>query len=188
MSFESNNFEPNIILCVFPNLEKILFLSSGSHDKNLFTIQSKFIFDEEFFDSIESKFSKTLRSGNLSLLGPNGVPEKIENILRDETIETIIDSVNQKLELNSDIEQDNISIFFFSGQVLNFDDNELENALKSIFSDEIEGSLLNEMTILLIDLIKDEKELINKNKNSELYNIITGNQGEYATIWDKDSI
>ena len=48
MSFESNNFEPNIILCVFPNLEKILFLSSGSHDKNLFTIQSKFIFDEEF--------------------------------------------------------------------------------------------------------------------------------------------
>ena len=188
MSFESNNFEPNIILCVFPNLEKILFLSSEPKDKNLFTIKSKFIFDDEFFDSIENKFSKTLRSGNLSLLGPNGVPEKIENILRDETIETIIDSVNQKLELNSDINQDNISIFFFSGQVLNFDDNELENALKSIFSDEIEGSLLNEMTILLIDLIKDEKELINKNKNSELYNIITGNQGEYATIWDKDSI
>ena len=44
------------------------------------------------------------------------------------------------------------------------------------------------MTILLIDLIKDEKELINKNKNSELYNIITGKQGENATIWDKDSI
>ena len=111
MSFESNNFEPNIILCVFPNLEKILFLSSGSNDKNLFTIQSKLIFNEEFFDSIESKFSKTLRSGNLSLLGPNGVPEKIENILRDETIETIIDSVNQKLELNSDVNQENISIF-----------------------------------------------------------------------------
>ena len=188
MSFESNNFEPNIILCVFPNLEKILFLSSESSDKNLFTIKSKFIFDDEFFDSIENKFSKTLRSGNLSLLGPNGVPEKIENILRDETIETIIDSVNQKLELNSDINQDNISIFFFSGQVLNFDDDELENALKSIFSDEIDNTLLNEMTILLLDLINDEKELINKNKNSELYNIITGNQGEYATIWDKDSI
>ena len=188
MPFESNNFEPNIILCVFPNLEKILFLSSESSDKNLFTIKSKFIFDDEFFDSIENKFSKTLRSGNLSLLGPNGVPEKIENILRDETIETIIDSVNQKLELNSDINQDNISIFFFSGQVLNFDDNELENALRSIFSDEIENTLLNEMTILLLDLINDEKELINKNKNSELYNIITGNQGEYATIWDKDSI
>ncbi|MFL2677373.1 MAG: hypothetical protein ACJ0HA_02790 [Dehalococcoidia bacterium] len=188
MSFESNNFEPNIILCVFPNLEKILFLSSESSDKNLFTIKSKFIFDDEFFDSIENKFSKTLRSGNLSLLGPNGVPEKIENILRDETIETIIDSVNQKLELNSDINQDNISIFFFSGQVLNFDDDELENALKSIFTDEIDNTLLNEMTILLLDLINDEKELINKNKNSELYNIITGNQGEYATIWDKDSI
>tara|TARA_B100001250_G_scaffold379245_1_gene369762 strand:+ start:199 stop:765 length:567 start_codon:yes stop_codon:yes gene_type:complete len=188
MSFESNNFEPNIILCVFPNLEKILFLSSESSDKNLFTIKSKFIFNDEFFDSIENKFSKTLRSGNLSLLGPNGVPEKIENILRDETIETIIDSVNQKLELNSDINQDNISIFFFSGQVLNFDDDELENALKSIFSDEIDNTLLNEMTILLLDLINDEKELINKNKNSELYNIITGNQGEYATIWDKDSI
>ena len=188
MSFESNNFEPNIILCVFPNLEKILFLSSESSNKNLFTIKSKFIFDDEFFDSIENKFSKTLRSGNLSLLGPNGVPEKIENILRDETIETIIDSVNQKLELNSDINQDNISIFFFSGQVLNFDDTELENALRSIFSDEIENTLLNEMTILLLDLINDEKELINKNKNNELYNIITGNQGEYATIWDKDSI
>ena len=72
--------------------------------------------------------------------------------------------------------------------MLNFDDDELENALKSIFSDEIDNTLLNEMTILLLDLINDEKELINKNKNSELYNIITGNQGEYATIWDKDSI
>ena len=92
------------------------------------------------------------------------------------------------LELNSDINQDNISIFFFSGQVLNFDDSELEHALKSIFSDEIDDTLLNEMTILLIDVINDEKELINKNKNSELYNIITGSQGEYATIWDKDSI
>ena len=161
----------------------------GKYSWKSFTeLTTKFIFDDEFFDSIENKFSKTLRSGNLSLLGPNGVPEKIENILRDETIETIVDSVNQKLELNSDIDQDNISIFFFSGQVLNFDDNELENALKSIFSDEIDDTLLNEMTILLIDLINDEKELINKNKNSELYNIITGNQGEYATIWDKDSI
>ena len=188
MSFESNNFEPNIILCVFPNLEKILFLSSSSHDKNLFTIQSKFIFDDEFFDSIESKFSKTLRSGNLSLLGPNGVPEKIENILRDETIETIIDSVNQKLELNSDVNQENISIFFFSGQVLNFNNDELENALKSIFYDDIDKTLLMDMTELLIDLIKQEKELINKTKNSEMYNIITGNQGEFATIWDKDSI
>tara|TARA_B100000575_G_scaffold79111_1_gene61888 strand:- start:5559 stop:6125 length:567 start_codon:yes stop_codon:yes gene_type:complete len=188
MSFESNNFEPNIILCVFPNLEKILFLSSEIHNKNLFTIKSKFIFDEEFFDSIESKFSKTLRSGNLSLLGPNGVPEKIENILRDETIDTIIDSVNQKLELNSEINQENISIFFFSGQVLNFDNIELENALKSIFSEEIDNSLLNDMTVLLTDLIKQEKDLINKTKDSEMYNIITGNQGEFATIWDKDSI
>ena len=188
MSFESNNFEPNIILCVFPNLEKILFLSSEIQNKNLFTIKSKFIFDEEFFDSIESKFSKTLRSGNLSLLGPNGVPEKIENILRDETIDTIIDSVNQKLELNSEINQENISIFFFSGQVLNFDNIELENALKSIFSEEIDNSLLNDMTVLLTDLIKQEKDLINKTKDSEMYNIITGNQGEFATIWDKDSI
>ena len=188
MSFESNNFEPNIILCVFPNLEKILFQSSEIHNKNLFTIKSKFIFDEEFFDSIESKFSKTLRSGNLSLLGPNGVPEKIENILRDETIDTIIDSVNQKLELNSEINQENISIFFFSGQVLNFDNIELENALKSIFSEEIDNSLLNDMTVLLTDLIKQEKDLINKTKDSEMYNIITGNQGEFATIWDKDSI
>ena len=44
------------------------------------------------------------------------------------------------------------------------------------------------MTDLLIDLIKQEKELISKTKNSEMYNIITGNQGEFATIWDKDSI
>lgn len=188
MFFESNNFEPNIILCVFPNLEKILFLSSEINNKNLFTIKSKFIFDEEFFDSIESKFSKTLRSGNLSLLGPNGVPEKIENILRDETIDTIIDAVNQKLGLNSEINQENISIFFFSGQVLNFDNTELENALKSIFSEEIDSSLLKEMIILLTDLINQEKDIISKTKNNEMYNIITGNQGEFATIWDKDSI
>ena len=56
--------------------------------------------------------SLNIKEGEIiALLGPNGVPEKIENILRDETIETIIDSVNQKLELNSEVNQENISIF-----------------------------------------------------------------------------
>ena len=33
-----------------------------------------------------------------------------------------------------------------------------------------------------------EKSIIDKVKNNDLYDLITGQQGEFATIWDKDSI
>ena len=83
MSFESENTTPSIILCVFPHLEKILLLNSIDSTKNIITLNSKIMFNDDFYDSIESKFSEEIRSGRFSILSPNGVPEKIETILRD---------------------------------------------------------------------------------------------------------
>ena len=97
MSFESDNSMPSIILCVFPNLEKILLLNSINDSKNIIALNSEIMFNEDFYDSIESKFSKEIRSGNFSILSPNGVPEKVENILRDETISRIMNSVRDEL-------------------------------------------------------------------------------------------
>ncbi|MFL2673305.1 MAG: hypothetical protein ACJ0G3_01315, partial [Dehalococcoidia bacterium] len=76
------------------------------------------MFNDDFYDSIESKFSEAIRSGRFSILSPNGVPEKIENILRDETISRIMDSIKDELGYFEEISQELISIFFFSGQVL----------------------------------------------------------------------
>jgi len=188
MSFEPENMNPNIILCIFPHLEKILVINSTNIGENIITLNSEMMLDEQFFDSIESKFSKAIRSGNFSILTPNGVPEKVENILRDETIGIIMDMVNQKLSFLKDISHESISIFFFSGQVLGFNKDELLSALNAIYKEKFDNDYLSEIAQTLFKLSTEEKILIEKIKNNELYDLITGQQGEFATIWDKDSI
>ena len=47
MSFESENTTPSIILCVFPHLEKILLLNSIDSTKNIITLNSKIMFNDE---------------------------------------------------------------------------------------------------------------------------------------------
>ena len=188
MSFESDNSMPSIILCVFPNLEKILLLNSINDSKNIIALNSEIMFNEDFYDSIESKFSKEIRSGNFSILSPNGVPEKVENILRDETISRIMNSVRDELRYFEEISHELISIFFFSGQVLSFSKEELMSALLVIYKERFSKELLEEMVDTLFQLSLKEKSIINKVKNNDLYDLITGQQGEFATIWDKDSI
>ena len=188
MSFESENTMPSIILCVFPHLEKILLLNSIDSTKNIITLNSKIMFNEDFYDSIESKFSKEIRSGGFSILSPNGIPEKIENILRDETIERIMESVRDELGYFKEISHELISIFFFSGQVLSFNKKELMSAISVIYKDKFSKELLEEMAETLFRLALKEKNIIEKVKNNDLYDLITGQQGEFATIWDKDSI
>ena len=42
------------------------------------------------------------------------------------------------------------------------------------------------MSETLFQLSLKEKNIIDKSKNNDLYDLITGQQGEFATIWDKD--
>jgi len=81
-----------------------------------------------------------------------------------------------------------ISIFFFSGQVLSFSKEELMSALLVIYKERFSKELLEEMVDTLFQLSLKEKSIIDKVKNNDLYDLITGQQGEFATIWDKDSI
>ena len=81
-----------------------------------------------------------------------------------------------------------ISIFFFSGQVLSFNKKELMSAISIIYKDRFSKDSLEEMSETLFQLSLKEKNIIDKSKNNDLYDLITGQQGEFATIWDKDSI
>ena len=58
----------------------------------------------------------------------------------------------------------------------------------AIYGETVSGSMIEDMVKQLISLSSEEKELLEKSKNNELYSLITGQQGEFATIWDKDNI
>ena len=62
------------------------------------------------------------------------------------------------------------------------------SALLVIYKERFSKELLEEMVDTLFQLSLKEKSIINKVKNNDLYDLITGQQGEFATIWDKDSI
>ena len=62
------------------------------------------------------------------------------------------------------------------------------SAISVIYKDKFSEELLEEMAETLFRLSLEEKSIIEKVKNNDLYDLITGQQGEFATIWDKDSI
>jgi hypothetical protein len=62
------------------------------------------------------------------------------------------------------------------------------SAISVIYKDKFSKELLEEMAETLFRLALKEKNIIEKVKNNDLYDLITGQQGEFATIWDKDSI
>ena len=186
MSPNTENDAPDMILCVFPNAHKVLLLSSKSESNTEFALDSDFIFGEHFYSSVEAKINGEIRSNNFHPLSGNGIPEKVENIVREATISSILEALNDKI--GKSISQDSISIFFFSGQVLNFSNSELSQAVMAIYGETVSGSMIEDMVKQLISLSSEEKELLEKSKNNELYSLITGQQGEFATIWDKDNI
>ncbi len=188
MQNESENRLPELILCVFPHAEKILLLNSTSEERPAISIESDYIFKDEFYDSIENKITDAFRSKDFPLLNPSGIPEKIENILRNETVSTILEIAKEKLGFDDDITHESISIFFFAGQVLNFSTDELSQAVSSIYSGYVSEDLIDKMTKKLILIAIEEKKLVEVSKKNELYYLITGQQGKFATIWDKDSI
>ena len=62
------------------------------------------------------------------------------------------------------------------------------SAISIIYKDRFSKDSLEEMSETLFQLSLKEKNIIDKSKNNDLYDLITGQQGEFATIWDKDSI
>ena len=64
----------------------------------------------------------------------------------------------------------------------------LMSAISIIYKDRFSKDSLEEMSETLFQLSLKEKNIIDKSKNNDLYDLITGQQGEFATIWDKDSI
>ena len=62
------------------------------------------------------------------------------------------------------------------------------SAISIIYKDRFSKESLEEMSETLFQLSLKEKNIIDKSKNNDLYDLITGQQGEFATIWDKDSI
>ena len=107
MSPNTENDAPDMILCVFPNAHKVLLLSNQSESNTEYALDSDFVFGENFYSSIEAKINSEIRSNNFHLLSGNGIPEKVENIVREATISAILEALNDKI--GKSISQDSIS-------------------------------------------------------------------------------
>tara|TARA_B100000686_G_C16758336_1_gene957049 strand:- start:1436 stop:2014 length:579 start_codon:yes stop_codon:yes gene_type:complete len=183
----NNSESTNLALCIFPHLKEfaVIDLTESNNDNPIKIINCNEILDEKFFSIIENEFKKMLKDNEFPFLNLIGLPQNIENLIRSHTLTSILDILKSS---NNEINyMNNIAVLFFSGRILETTKDELEKILINLFDEGIEFNKINNSVDKIIELMKSEKTAQKTLIKNDLYDIITGNNESYGTLWQRSN-
>ena len=117
------------------------------------------------------------------LLNLIGLPQNIENLIRTQTLSSILDIIKTSNNVINDIH--NIAVLFFSGRILDISHEELQKVLTNLFDDKLKPNQIKDSVEKIYELINSEKYTQKTLIKNDLYGIITGNNESYATLWER---
>ena len=114
----NNSESTNLALCIFPHLKEfaVIDLREPNNENPIKIFNSNDILDENFFSFIEVEFKKMLKGDEFPFLNLIGLPQNIENLIRTQTLSSILDIIKTPNNVINDI--NNIAVLFFSGRIL----------------------------------------------------------------------
>lgn len=188
--FESNR-EKNaeITLCIFPHLKEFLaidardILPEGPVVRSL-TIDQ--VLDEEFMAGVEADFSKIMRREDLGFLGLMGMPQEIEALIRTHALRKVVEYLTEGLEEASSETVGSVGVLFFTGQMLNLERDQFEQATRELFGQHLTPGQIDELVEKLDELIDAERAAEKAVNKSDIARLITGDGGPYVTIWENE--
>ena len=126
-----------------------------------------------------------LKDDDFPFLNLIGLPQNIENLIRTQTLASILEILKSS---NNEInDMNNIAILFFSGKILEISKDELEKILNNLFHEEIELNKIKDSVDKILELMASEKSAQKSLIKNDLYGIITGNNESYATLWERSN-
>ena len=108
---------PDIQLCIFPHLPEFLVIDSRGQNPQVTVLATQEVFNEEFYRTVESEFSETIRSSNEFLFSHLiNLPIVVEEAVRDIAMTFILDKIG--VQVDDDDEIPSVVVYVVSGGAL----------------------------------------------------------------------
>ncbi len=145
------------------------------------------VFTDEFHRSVEAGFSALLRKEGAGLIEMIGLPQEVESLVRAESMKRIVKNLNHAANAPTLKVNGGVGVLFFARGLLSIDPEQLNAAMKDLFSSALSDSQIQRLNAELLRLISDERAAEGKIREQEVAQLIKGDPNSFVTLWQSNS-
>ena len=174
----------DIQLCIFPHLTEFLVIDSREDKPQVLLLNTDDVFDEEFYRTVESEFSESLRSSNEFLFSHFiNLPIIVEETVRDIAMSFILDRLGVQVD-NTEDELPSVVVYVVSGGALATHAEKILEALKELVHASSTGSETEWWGDIIADLLERETVIVKKLNEQQVAEALKGDSPDYFTLWE----
>ena len=174
---------PDIQLCLFPHLPEFLVIDCRDENPQVMLLNTDDVFDEEFYRTVESEFSETLRASKDFLFSHfMNLPVTIEESVRDIAMTFILDRLGVQVDDEDDIPS--VVVYVVSGGALTFHAGKILDGLKDLIHSSSSEEKSGPWSETLADLVKRETDIMLKLNEQQMEDALKGDSPDYFTLWE----
>ena len=174
---------PDIQLCLFPHLPEFLVIDSREENPRVLLLNTNDVFDEEFYRTVESEFSETLRaSSNFLFSHFMNLPVSIEESVRDIAMTFILDRLGVQVDNEEDIPA--VVVYVVSGGALTSHAGRILDGLSELIGSVSNVTESSYWTDTLANLIQRETDIMQQVSEQQMEDVLKGDSPDYFTLWE----
>ncbi|MCH7738259.1 MAG: hypothetical protein IH872_12770 [Chloroflexi bacterium] len=174
---------PDIQICIFPHLPEFLVIDSREEDPRVLLLNTDDVFDEEFYRTVESEFSETLRSSSEFLFSHfMNLPMSIEESVRDIAMTFILDRLG--VQVDDEDEIPSVVVYVISGGALTAHAQKILDGIKELIHSSFNGSESDRWEETIADLVERETVIMRKVNEQQMADALKSDSPDYFTLWE----
>ncbi len=141
------------------------------------------VFDEEFYRTVESEFSETLRSSSEFLFSHfMNLPISIEESVRDIAMTFILDRLG--VQVDDEDEIPSVVVYVVSGGALTSHSEKILDGLKDLIDTSSRSLEAEHWEDTIADLVERESVIMQKVNERQMEDALKGDSPDYFTLWE----
>jgi hypothetical protein len=174
---------PDIQLCIFPHLPEFLVVDSRAENPQVLVLNTDDVFDDEFYRTVESEFSESLRSpGEFVFSHLINLPILVEETVRDIAMTLILDRLG--VQVDDEDEIPSVVVYVVSGGALSTHTGKILEGLKDLIHSSFKGSESDWWEHTITDLVQRETAILKKLNEQQVAEALKGDSPDYFTLWE----
>jgi len=174
---------PDIQLCIFPHLPEFLVIDSREENPQVMLLKTDDVFDEEFYRTVESEFSDTLRSSSEFLFSNfMNLPVSIEESVRDIAMTFILNRLG--VQMGDEDEIPSVVVYVVSGGALTSQAGMILDGLTDLIRSKSREAELDHWQETIAELVERETAIIKKANEQQMEDALNGDSPDYFTLWE----
>ena len=174
--------ESDIQLCVFPHLEEFLAIDLRDGQTKIHLLNTKEIFTEHYFHSVEHEFSEVLREENRAPFAHMiNLPLRMDEMVREIAMSFILDRLGVRLDDEDSIPT--VVVIVVGGSSLPGHAEQVVSGLRDLIRSHSNDAVLAEWDEVVSRLVASENQSVEKEDLYELTDSTIGDSPDYSTLW-----